>query len=129
MDSIALFLLGQMSWMSNSHATFPLLKEVNDMSNMKTYKFKIYTSKKNKKLQHQLWVACKVYNHCIALHKRYWKLYHKSLNRFRLNRHITKLKKLDKFAYWNDLQSHAIQDITDRIDKGYKLFWGNLKRK
>ena len=99
------------------------------MSNMKTYKFKIYTSKKNKKLQYQLWVACKVYNHCIALHKRYWKLYHKSLNRFRLNRHITKLKKLDKFAYWKDLQSHAIQDITDRIDKGYKLFWGNLKRK
>ena len=74
------------------------------MSNMKTYKFKIYTSKKNKKLQYQLWVACKVYNHCIALHKRYWKLYHKSLNRFRLNRHITKLKKLDKFAYWKDLQ-------------------------
>ena len=99
------------------------------MSNMKTYKFKIYTSKKNKKLQYQLWVACKVYNHCIALHKRYWKLYHKSLNRFRLNRHITNLKKLDKFAYWKDLQSHAIQDITDRIDKGYKLFWGDLNRK
>ena len=29
---------------------------------MKTYKFKLYNSKKNKKLQHQLWVACKVYN-------------------------------------------------------------------
>ena len=37
------------------------------VSNMRTYKFKLYTSKKNKKLQHKLWVACKVYNHCIAL--------------------------------------------------------------
>lgn len=96
---------------------------------MKTYKFKLYNSKKNKKLQHQLWVACRVYNHCIALHKRYWKLYRKSLNKFKLQKHLAKLKELEKFAYWTDLPSHAIQDITDRIDKGYKLFWGNLKRK
>ena len=96
---------------------------------MKTYKLKLYNSKKNKKLQHQLWIACKVYNHCIALHKRYWKLYHKSLNKFKLQKHLAKLKKLMKFAYWADLPSHAIQDITDRVDKGYKLFWGNLKRK
>ena len=96
---------------------------------MKTYKLKLYNSKKNKKLQHQLWVACKIYNHCIALHKRYWKLYHKSLNKFKLQKHLTKLKRLEKFAYLTDLPSHAIQDITDRIDKGYKLFWGNLKRK
>ena len=43
--------------------------------------------------------------------------------------HLTKLKKLNKFAYLNDLPSHAIQDVVCRIDKGYKLFWGNLKRK
>lgn len=96
---------------------------------MKTYKFKLYNSKKNKKLQYQLWVACKVYNHCIAIHKRYWHLYHKHLDKFKLSRHLTKLKKQKKFAYWKDIPSHAICDITDRIDKGYKLFWGNLKRK
>lgn len=99
------------------------------MGNVKTYKLKLYNSKKNKKLQHQLWVACKIYNHCIALHKRYWKLYHKSLNKNKLQKHLAKLKKLEKFVYWKDLPSHAIQDITDRIDRGYKLFWGNLKRK
>ena len=43
--------------------------------------------------------------------------------------HLTKLKKLNKFAYLNDLPSHAIQDVVCRIDEGYKLFWGNLKRK
>lgn len=96
---------------------------------MKTYKFKLYNSKKNKKLQHQLWVACKIYNHCIALHRRYWKLYRKSLNKFKLQKHLTKLKKMEKFAHWTDLPSHAIQDIADRVDKGYKLFWNNLKRK
>ena len=104
-------------------------RENKEVSNVKTYKFKLYNSKKNKKLQHQLWVACRIYNHCIALHKRYWKLYHKSLNKFKLQKHLAKLKKMEKFAHWKDIPSHAIQDITDRIDKGYKLFWGNLKRK
>lgn len=99
------------------------------MSNIKTYKFKLYNSKKNKKLQHQLLVACKVYNHCIALHKRYYHLYHKSLNKFQLNRHLTKLKKTQKYQYWTDIPAQSIQNVTDRIDKGYKLFWGNLKRK
>ena len=70
-----------------------------------------------------------MYNHCIALHKRYWHLFHKSLNKNELQKHLTKLKKQKKFVYWQDIPSHAIQDITDRIDRGYKLFWGNLKRK
>ena len=96
---------------------------------MKTYKLKLYNSKRNKRLQHQLWIACKVYNHCIALHKLYWKVFHKSLNKYKLQKHLAKIKKLEKFTYWKDIPSHAIQDITDRVDKGYKLFWENLKRK
>ena len=99
------------------------------MSNIKTYKFKLYNSKKNKKLQHQLWVACKVYNHCIALHRRYWHLYHKSLSKFKLQNYLARIKKTPKYQYWQDLPSHAIQDINNRIGNGYKLFWGNLKHK
>ena len=82
---------------------------------MKTFKFKLYCSKKTRRLDHQLWVACKVYNHAIALHRRYWKLYHKSLFKFTLQKHLVKLKKLPRYAFWNDIPSHAIQDITDRI--------------
>ena len=96
---------------------------------VKTYKLKLYHSKKNRKLEHQLRVASRVYNHCIALHRRYWKLFHKSLNKYRLQKHLAKLKKLPKYSYWQEIPAHAIQDIADRIDKGYKLFWGNLKRK
>ena len=96
---------------------------------MKTYKLKLYHSKKNRKLEHQLWVASRVYNHSIALRRRYWKLFHKSLNKYQLQKHLAKLKKSPKDSYWQEIPSHAIQDIVDRIDKGYKLFWGNLKRK
>ena len=46
-----------------------------------------------------------------------------------MQKHLAKLKKLPKYSYWQEIPAHAIQDIADRIDKGYKLFWGNLKRK
>ena len=42
-------------------------------------------------------------------------------------KHITKLKKLDRYSHWNIVGSQAIQDICDRIDKAYKLFFRNLK--
>jgi putative transposase len=49
------------------------------------------------------------------------------LNLYQLQKHITKLKKLPRYAFWNMLGSQATQDVTDRIDKAYKLFFGNLK--
>lgn len=46
-----------------------------------------------------------------------------------MREHITKLKKLPKYSHWNLVGSQAAQDIVQRIDKAYKLFFGNLKRK
>jgi putative transposase len=72
-------------------------------------------------------LAGEIYNHCISLHKRYYRLYRKSLNVYALKAHITKLKKLEKYTHWNQLGSQAIQDIPIRIDKAYKLFFRNRK--
>ncbi len=96
---------------------------------MRTYKFKLYQAKKNKYLHQQIDIAGLIYNHAIALHRRYSKLTGKSLNQYELMKHITKLKKLPKYKHWNLVGSQAIQDIVQRIDKAYKLFFGNLKRK
>lgn len=99
------------------------------MKIVKTYKFKLYRSKKNKALHQQIDIAGLIYNHCIALHRKYYALTGKSLNKFVLMKHITKLKKLDRYQHWDFVGSQAIQDIVDRIDKAYQLFFGNLKRK
>ena len=96
---------------------------------MRTYKFKLYQSKKNKHLHQQIDISGIIWNHSIALHRRYYKLTGKSLNMYDLQKHLAKLKKLPKYAYWGKVGSQAIQDITQRIDKAYKLFFGNLKRK
>jgi len=96
---------------------------------IKTYSFKLYNSKRNKHLHRLINLSAEIYNHCIALHKRYYRLYGKHLNKARLQGHITKLKKLDKYCHWNKLNSQAIQEITDRIENAYTLFFRNLKRK
>src|SRR5574344_202567 len=90
---------------------------------LRTYKYKLYNTKKLNHIHRTINIAGIIYNHCIALHKRYYKLYGKSLNKFQLQKHLTKLKKRDKYSYWNKLGSQAIQNITERIDEGYKKFY------
>ena len=94
---------------------------------MRTYIFKLYKAKRNKKFHKVINIAGIIYNHCIALHKRYYRLSKKSLNIYKLQKHLTKLKKIDKFRYFKEVGSQAIQDITQRIDRAYKLFFRNLK--
>jgi putative transposase len=93
----------------------------------RTYKYKLYRSKKNKHLHRQINVAGLIYNHCIALHRRYYRLYGKHLNPYQLMKHIAKLKKRPEYTHWNQVGSQAIQDIIQRIEKAYQLFYRNLK--
>lgn len=90
---------------------------------VKTFKYKLYNSKKNKQLQAMLNIGCHIYNQCIALHKRYYRMYKKSLHIYQLQKHITKLKKLEKYKDWNNLGSQVIQNITERIKFGYDKFF------
>lgn len=96
---------------------------------MKTYVFKLYHSKRNKSLNRKINIAGAVYNHLIALHRRYYRMFNAGISVSRIQLHITKLKKTKRYAFWNNLGSQAIQDIAQRIDRAYKLFFNNLKRK
>lgn len=96
---------------------------------MKTFCFKLYASKRNRKLHKQINVSAIIYNHCIALHKKFYKLYGKFLKLYKLQKHLTKLKKLAKYNFYSTVGSQAIQDITQRIDRAYQLFFRNLKHK
>ena len=42
--------------------------------------------------------------------------------------HLTKLKRLPKYKHWYNLNSQAIQDIVDRVDRAYALFFRNIKQ-
>jgi putative transposase len=91
------------------------------------YKYKLYQTKKLKYIHNKIDISGIIYNHCIALHKRYYRIYKKHLNMFQLQKHLTKLKKLDKYDFWKNVGSQAIQNITERIENGYQLFFDYLK--
>ena len=77
----------------------------------------------------QINIAGLIYNHCLALHKRYYRLFGKYIQPYKLMKHLTKLKRTKRFAYMSKLGSQAVQNIAERIDHAYNLFWSNLKRK
>jgi putative transposase len=93
---------------------------------MKTYKFKLYFHKRNRHLKRSINAAGVIYNHCIALHKRYYRMFGKHLNCAKLQKHIAKLRKRN--AFWQLVGSQAVQDICQRIDKAYQLFFKYHKR-
>jgi len=96
---------------------------------IQVFSYKLYNSKKQKKLHRKLAIAAHIHNHCIALHKKYYQLTHLYLDQSKLKKHITKLKKRPQYAHWNELGSQAIQDIVERIDRGYQRFFKAIKAK
>lgn len=88
-----------------------------------TFKYKLYRHKRNRKLHWRIEIAGIIYNHCIALHKRYYRWYDTHLSLHRLHKHLTKLKSLPKYASWRLVGSQAIQQIAERIEHSYQRFF------
>jgi len=92
-----------------------------------TYKYKLYNSKQNRHLDEAISIAAEIWNHCITLHRRYYRMYGKFLPANQLKVFLTKLKKRDKYAHWKQLGSQAIQDIPERINRSYEAFFDHVK--
>lgn len=64
--------------------------------------------------------ACFVWNHALALQKRYYRIYHKYIDAYKIQKHF------DKRFKRVFLHSHTRQEIFQRIDKIYKNFFNHL---
>lgn len=95
---------------------------------IKTFKFKLYKNKKNKHLDDGINIAASIWNYCIAIHRRYYRMYGKHLSANKLKMHITKVKKT-LHSEWQALGSQAIQDVVERVDRSYKAFFDHVKQK
>ena len=98
------------------------------MKMVKTYRYKLYNSKRNRHLDEAINTAASIWNYCSAVHRRYYKLYGKHLSANRLKKHIAKLKRR-RFPQWNKLGSQAVQDVVERVDRSYKAFFQHHKQK
>ncbi|MFQ4143384.1 RNA-guided endonuclease InsQ/TnpB family protein [Chlorogloeopsis sp. ULAP02] len=93
---------------------------------MKTLKFKLYQHKRNRHLKRMINASGVIYNHCIALHKRYYRMWGKHLSCAKLQSHLAKMRKQNPF--WQTVGSQAVQDICQRIEKSYQLFFKHNKK-
>ena len=84
---------------------------------MIAYKYKLYTTKNTKHLDAMLREACFVWNHALALQKRYYKLYSKYISAVAMQKHFTKRIKR---TY---LHSQSTQEILQRLDSTYQRFF------
>ena len=102
---------------------------------MRTYKYKIQSHKRNRHLQSDTRIiGFQVSNHFIALSRRHYRIYgqcegYKRPTYDRMSKHLTKLKKLPKYAHWRIPYAWALQECLKRIELGYlNFFKGRAKR-
>jgi putative transposase len=93
---------------------------------MKTLKFKLYNHQENRYLKRSINAAEVIYNRCIALHRRYYRMYGNQLNCAKLQRHRVKGRKRKPF--WQTVGSQAVQELGQRIERAYLLFFKPHKK-
>ncbi len=95
-----------------------------------TYKYKLYsTCDRNRYIHTDIDAFAQVYNHFIALHKRYYRRFKKYPSKFTLIKHLAKLKKTVRFSHWYMLPSQALQNVIERIDFGYQKFFAKENKR
>ncbi len=80
--------------------------------------------RRNKRLHNQIDVAGMIWNHCVALQRRYYRLYGEYIPEKRLKNHTAKLRmKTQRYAYWKKIGSQSVQEVIERLHSAYLRFF------
>ena len=90
------------------------------------YKYRLYVNKHTKELSQLVTTSTVVWNHVVALYRRYYKLYKKNPSCSQMQKHIAKIAKRNK--RWNLMGSQSLQEICQRVDATYKMFFKKIGR-
>ena len=71
--------------------------------------FKAYNNNKLKRIHQKINTSAWIWNHCIALQKRYYSLYGGYINVNKLQKHVAKLR--NKNPKWKELNSQSVQPL------------------
>lgn len=90
---------------------------------MITYKYKLYQTKRMRRLDAMLCEASFVWNHALALQKRYYSLFGKYITKNAMQKHYAKRIKRTL------LHSQTTQEILERLDTAYQRFFKKLAKR
>jgi hypothetical protein len=104
--------------------------ECQSMSNStvirRTFKYRLYGNRRNQRLHQRIDVAGIIWNHMIALQRRYYRLSGKYISRPDRQRHLLKLRRRSpKYSYWQRLGSQADRSWPSATIKptGFLCLW------
>lgn len=86
--------------------------------------YKAYRTKKLNRLHEMINISAWIWNHCVALQRRYYSLYGAYISKGKMQHHIAKLRKRNK--EWTRLNSQSVQEIVERVDCGYQRFFKKI---
>lgn len=93
-----------------------------------SFQFKLFGCKRLKHLHGTIDVSAQIWNHSVALHRRYFKLFRKGLSEAKLKAHIAKLRN-GRYPRWKAVGSQSVQAIVERLYLGWAAFFkGDIKR-
>ena len=84
---------------------------------MVTYQYKLFKTKKTRHLESILGEACFVWNHALALQKRYYAIYHGYVGKARMQ------KQFAKRIRRTYIHSQSCQEVIERLDNAYRRFF------
>ena len=87
---------------------------------MRNTKHKLFRDNTLHHLHDDLNITGVVRNHFIALCMRYYRRYGKGISYKKLSKHLTKLKKLEKYKHWNIPYSWALQNMLKRLAQSFR---------
>ena len=94
------------------------------MNVRRTFKYRLYHNRRNKRLQQRLDIAGIIWNHMVALQRRYYQLTGGYISRNDMQRHLATLRRRSpRFAFWQLVGSQAVQELAERHDKAYQQFF------
>lgn len=94
----------------------------------RTFKFRMYETRKNQRLHRTISVAGRIWNHCVAFQRTYYRLFGKYCSKAKLQKHIAKVR--SKREDWMQLGAQATQKVIERLDNSYQRFfrWTKTRR-
>ena len=91
---------------------------------MITYKYKLYTTKQTRHLDAMLREASWVWNHALALQKRYYRMFGKYIDVVRLKSRWSKW-----YGVSSRLGGQTVQEIIERLDMSYHRFFKHVQKR
>ena len=87
---------------------------------MRNTNHKLFQDKTLRHLHDECNICGVVKNHFLALCMRYYRMYGKGLSYSKMSKHLTKLKKLEKYKHWNIPYSWALQNVLKRLAQSFR---------